>query len=725
MYRQHFGLGEHPFSLTPDTQFFFNSESHSQVLSTVLLALRHSEGFIKIVGEVGTGKTLLCRMLLASLGTNFKTAYIPNPYLTPEELKWFLAEEIGITYSPSMPSYQLLKEINERLIALAEQRLQVVLVVDEAQAMPRETIEALRLLTNLETEKNKLLQVVLIGQPELDDLLNRPDLRQLKQRIVFAEYLQGISRKKIANYITYRLTSAGYSGAQLFSGSATALLYRASGGVPRLINVIAHKAMLIAYGEKSERVTRAHVASATANTQESRSLGRMLAKRYYWLWPSVAAVSVCVFIVFVATSYNKIPHVFSQPAAIVASIEKNTKPIVTSTENIPAKAVVKEVVVKETGPENKIVEKSMIDNAVLDGPVLDSPVLDNSVTESPSDKNDEQLKNRIADLLLQANRALAMDRLTSPIEDNAFGYYKNILALAPNDPQAHAGLEVIAARYFAKAQEQLNLGNRVQAETFKQRANVVAPEYYREHEIVSVSPDSQVVESLSIGSNSLSATSPAAHNSTIKSEVVKSFDVTEASSVNVVPNAGWKDEQMALHANELMQQNKAIQAIELLKNFIVNEAKPIQSTIVLADIYLQQGNTQAIGNLLHDADYLPPVEKAKMKAQLFAAQGDTPAAISALEQQLSAADNNEQYGAFLASLYHKTGQYQQSVVSYQRLLKSYGEKPAYWLGLALAFDGLTQHNNALQAYQHLREFPQLQVQVKTYVDKRIAALRSE
>jgi MSHA biogenesis protein MshM len=156
MYRQHFGLVEHPFSLTPDTQFFFNSQSHREVLSTLLLALRHSEGFIKIVGEVGTGKTLLSRKLLASLGSNFLTAYIPNPYLTPEELKWFLAEEIGIAYSPEMPSYQLLREINKRLVDLAQQKKQVVLIVDEAQAMPRETIEALRLLTNLETEKHKL-----------------------------------------------------------------------------------------------------------------------------------------------------------------------------------------------------------------------------------------------------------------------------------------------------------------------------------------------------------------------------------------------------------------------------------------------------------------------------------------------------------------------------------------------------------------------------------------
>lgn len=294
MYRQHFGLQEHPFSLTPDTQFFFNNDSHREVLSTLLLALRHSEGFIKIVGEVGTGKTLLSRKLLDSLGDNFLTAYIPNPYLTPDELKWFLAEEIGIPYSPDIPSYQLLKNINQRLIELAQAKRQVVLIVDEAQAMPRETIEALRLLTNLETEKSKLLQVVLIGQPELDDLLDRPDLRQLKQRIVFAEYLQGIPRSRLADYIRFRLRAAGYRGQQVFSRGALALLFRASGGVPRLINVMAHKAMLAAYGQGSERVDRVHVERAIADTQESRPVGRWLARRDYWLWPLLAAGTAVV-----------------------------------------------------------------------------------------------------------------------------------------------------------------------------------------------------------------------------------------------------------------------------------------------------------------------------------------------------------------------------------------------------------------------------------------------
>lgn len=276
MYLQHFNFAEPPFSLTPDTQFFMNQQSHRDALNTMLVALQHCEGFIKIVGEVGTGKTLLCRILLSRLKHRFVTAYIPNPYLSPDELKAFVAQEIGANYDASMQAHVLLTSIYHKLMQLAHNGKQVVLVVDEAQAMPRETIESLRLLTNLETEKRKLLQVVMLGQPELDHLLSRADLRQLKQRIIFSETLKPFSTRGVKDYIRHRLDSAG-GNKDLFSGSALWLLSRGSGGIPRLINIIAHKALISAYGRGLTTVGVVQVAAAIIDTTETRWSGKLIA----------------------------------------------------------------------------------------------------------------------------------------------------------------------------------------------------------------------------------------------------------------------------------------------------------------------------------------------------------------------------------------------------------------------------------------------------------------
>lgn len=281
MYLQHFNLDELPFTLTPDTGFFLNQESHREALNTMLVALQHCEGFIKIVGEVGTGKTLLCRILLSRLRHQFVTAYIPNPYLTPGELKAFIAQEIGADYHPDMQTHVLITAIYRKLMQLAHHQKQVVLVVDEAQAMPRETIESLRLLTNLESEKRKLLQVVMLGQPELDTLLSRPDLRQLKQRIIFSEYLKPFSVHGVADYIRHRVEAAG-GRADLFSRNALWLIAKGSGGVSRLINILAHKALIAAYGKGHDRVGIAHVAAAIIDTSETRLSGKLLAWNCYW-----------------------------------------------------------------------------------------------------------------------------------------------------------------------------------------------------------------------------------------------------------------------------------------------------------------------------------------------------------------------------------------------------------------------------------------------------------
>lgn len=275
MYLEHFGFMENPFSITPDTLFFLNQQSHKEALNTMLVALKHCEGFIKIVGEVGTGKTLLCRILLSRLNKDFVTVYVPNPMLTAEELKSFVAHEIGAVYDKAMQSHERMAAMYRKLVQLSRIGKHVVLVVDEAQAMPRDTIECLRLLTNLETEKRKLIQVVMLGQPELDVMLNRNDLRQLKQRIIFSEYIKPFSRDGVDKYIDHRIESAGCDRQKLFSSAAKRLVWLGCGGIPRLINVLCHKALICAYSRNNQQIKAWHVARAICDTDESRWRGKL------------------------------------------------------------------------------------------------------------------------------------------------------------------------------------------------------------------------------------------------------------------------------------------------------------------------------------------------------------------------------------------------------------------------------------------------------------------
>ena len=270
MYEAHFGLQEAPFALTPNTRYFLRARGHSDALELLLVALREREGFIKITGEVGTGKTLLCRLLLNELEQDAHTAYIPNPHLTPETLYEAVAEELGVNVERCANTHQILKALNERLIALAMEQRQVVLVIDEAQAMPEETIEALRLLTNLETESTRLLQVVLFGQPELDQILQRDCMRQLRQRITFQYRLAPLDKVSVAQYLRHRLSQAGYNGGDLFAPSALRLISRSSGGIPRLVNIIAHKSLLSAWGRGDQQVSRWHVMQAVRDTDSAR-----------------------------------------------------------------------------------------------------------------------------------------------------------------------------------------------------------------------------------------------------------------------------------------------------------------------------------------------------------------------------------------------------------------------------------------------------------------------
>ncbi len=269
MYETHFGLHELPFSLTPNTQFYLNARVHQEALNLLNVTLPNAEGFIKVVGEVGTGKTMLCRKLLNALdeAQEFVTAYIPNPYLTPDDLRFAIADELSVKYGSRCGQHLLMQRLTDKLLSYAAEEKRVVLVIDEAQAMPTETLEALRLITNLETERSKLLQVVLFGQPELDVMLSRDNMRQLLQRITFSYRLQPLDQQESSSYLQHRLRTAGFNGTQLFDDKALKLLYHSTGGVPRLLNILAHKSLMSAYGKGEKRVCRQHVKAAVLDTE--------------------------------------------------------------------------------------------------------------------------------------------------------------------------------------------------------------------------------------------------------------------------------------------------------------------------------------------------------------------------------------------------------------------------------------------------------------------------
>ncbi len=270
MYLEHFGFSESPFSLTPNLRFFCGLTSYKEALDAIMVGLQAGEGFIKITGEVGTGKTLLCRKLLNSLSSEYITVYLFNSTLDIFNLQKAIAQELDISLPQNIGNHTLIKRITDKLITLHQEGKRVVIIVDEAQALTDQTLEGLRLLSNLERESSKLMQIILVGQPELNKKLNQPHLHQLTQRIVFSYSLPTLrSHEELLAYLSFRLAAAGYHDPcqTLIAPQALKLLFKASKGVPRLINILCHKAFLIAYGYNKNKVETNTMKMAIANTE--------------------------------------------------------------------------------------------------------------------------------------------------------------------------------------------------------------------------------------------------------------------------------------------------------------------------------------------------------------------------------------------------------------------------------------------------------------------------
>jgi type II secretory pathway predicted ATPase ExeA len=267
MYSDYYGLNQPPFKITPDTRLFFPGGNRGAVLDALVYAITSGEGIVKVVGEVGSGKTMLCRMLEQELPANVEIVYLAIPSLAPENIQHAIAFELKLPVTSDDSRLKVMNILQDYLLQRHAENSQVVVFVEEAQGMPIATLEEIRLLSNLETKQNKLLQIVLFGQPELDQMIAKKEIRQLKERITYSFQLQPFKQDDIKDYLNARLRSCGYRAGELFNSSAVKTIEHFSRGLLRRINILADKAMLAAYAGNTNKVTAKHVRLAARDSE--------------------------------------------------------------------------------------------------------------------------------------------------------------------------------------------------------------------------------------------------------------------------------------------------------------------------------------------------------------------------------------------------------------------------------------------------------------------------
>ncbi len=340
MYREHFGLAESPFRITPHTEFFFAGANRGATLDALVYAVINDEGIVKVSGEVGSGKTMLCRVLMERLPPRVVIVYLANPSLSKEDIVFAIAEELELAVSETARASTVIRMLQTRLMELHGEDKQVVVLIDEAHAMPRETLEEIRLLSNLETGQHKLLQLVLFGQPELDVVLARPDMRQLKERITHSFALEPLHRDDVAKYIDFRMRTAGYRGPEVFSRNALKLIAAASQGLTRRVNILAEKSLLAAYAEGLHQVTPKEVDAAIRDSEYEKP-GQRIRHR---LMTAAGAAAALAFAVVGLTSWNAMdaavpaPMAPAPPPVPLAPTESPAEPAMPTAAPTPAEA---------------------------------------------------------------------------------------------------------------------------------------------------------------------------------------------------------------------------------------------------------------------------------------------------------------------------------------------------------------------------------------------------
>ena len=291
MYEDYFGLERPPFKITPDTSLFYEGGKRGDILAALVYAIHRGEGIIKVVGEVGSGKTMLCRMLQLKLPDTVEIVYIANPSVSPEDILFVIAHELSLPVVKDASKHEVMHLLQDYLLQRHMENKQVVLFIEEAQGMPIETLEEIRLLSNLETDENKLLQIILFGQPELDENLSQQSIRQLRERITHNFDLDPLTQEEIHNYLNFRMREVGYTGPELINQSVAKKVEQHSEGLLRRINIIADKILLSAFAEGTHNLSGKHVAAAVNDSDFNQQAGGKSRKTWWWFGLLALAVT--------------------------------------------------------------------------------------------------------------------------------------------------------------------------------------------------------------------------------------------------------------------------------------------------------------------------------------------------------------------------------------------------------------------------------------------------
>jgi type II secretory pathway predicted ATPase ExeA len=324
LYLEHFGLTEAPFRITPHTDFFFDGADRGATLEALSYAVLHDEGIVKVVGEVGSGKTMLCRVLMERLPAEVDTIYLATPSLARDEILHAIGDELDVRFSQERRTVAL-RELQEHLIRLYGAGRRVVILIDEAHVMPDDTLEQVRLLCNLESNRHKLLQIVLFGQPELDATLAKNELRQLRDRVTHSLRTRPLAPPEVAKYISFRMRAAGYRGPEAFLPAAAAMIARASGGLTRRINILADKSLLAAFTDNTHAVGRRQVRAAIADSEFTAARPSRVPRAAAWAGAALAiGVLIGIALSWLVPATTPAPQPVAQAAAARASAPSAT-----------------------------------------------------------------------------------------------------------------------------------------------------------------------------------------------------------------------------------------------------------------------------------------------------------------------------------------------------------------------------------------------------------------